>query len=472
VIVSAPPRRPSPPLPPPAPDPEALIEEARQRQRARRRRLAVTVLAVTALGSGAFVALAGGASHGRTTSGERPRAVASRTCPGVNLGTVAFVRGSALAAVDLRTCATRVLVPRGVVGPVQISADGRYVAFNGGFVASGGGAVRHTHGAGIWSPSGDLLAVTTAKGGLALVAPNGATRTLLPDGWGATTFAFSPNGRMLAVTRSLYAGPSVPPPYHQEIWTIDLATGRPHLIFRQAPGVLGPPWLAGYSPDGRWLTFWIDTQNSASLAADGLPLLAIRAAGGRPVQIAGGELHYRDFMTWCGNALVYVVDHGGRLVTQGDGVAAASPPAWRRRTILPAGGPTSWNSVACPTAAASARGGGGLAIAAGPSSSRSMNAPPGSERRSIWLGAPTSGTKPALLAQTVPPRGQTDELPMWSGDGRWILFVRTKPHSHGAGSLYALDPFGGNLVGPIAQIGRSDAYYGAYGWAERLDWHR
>ena len=87
--------------------------------------------------------------------------------------------------------------------------------------------------------------------------------------------------------------------------------------------------------------------------------------------------------------------------------------------------------------------------------------------------SPSAGATPQRLTQTNPPVGETDELPMWSGDGRWILYVRTKPGGISArGTLYALDPFGGNLVGPIANIGRTGNYYGSYSWPFQLDWHR
>jgi len=53
------------------------------------------------------------------------------------------------------------------------------------------------------------------------------------------------------------------------------------------------------------------------------------------------------------------------------------------------------------------------------------------------------------------------------------LFVRTNPGGNSnRGQLYALDPFGGNLVGPIAAIGSSENYYGSYSWRSQLDWHR
>jgi hypothetical protein len=74
----------------------------------------------------------------------------------------------------------------------------------------------------------------------------------------------------------------------------------------------------------------------------------------------------------------------------------------------------------------------------------------------------------------VPSAGASDELPQWSADGRWLLFVRTKTHGSyiGHGSLYAYDSSRGELVGPVAPIGAAGNYYGDYGWENLLDWHR
>ncbi len=80
------------------------------------------------------------------------------------LGSVAFVRGGALHAVDLDTCRDRVLVRRGVSSP-RWSAGGRWIAFGAGkFVARAGGPVltplsdvqSYT-----WAPAGDRLAGVT-----------------------------------------------------------------------------------------------------------------------------------------------------------------------------------------------------------------------------------------------------------------------------------------------------------------------
>ena len=107
-------------------------------------------------------------------------------------------------------------------------------------------------------------------------------------------------------------------------------------------------------------------------------------------------------------------------------------------------------------------------VAGGPTNGDS---PVGREHRSLWLGSASTGSKPSVLSATVPPRGETDELPMWSGDRRWILFVRTSG-ANGRGALYALDPFAGNLVGPIAPVGTTGNYDGAYGWSSQIDFHR
>ena len=472
----------TPPRPPQFDDLDALIREARERQR--RRRFWIAAAAIVLLGAAGLAYGIGrgfggghsaiGGSDGKVRAGQRGASqVALRRCPAIPLGTVAFIRGGALDAFDFRTCRLRVLVPEHAAGSVKLSADGRYVAFSRGYVSVRGGAVHRTPpGAAAWAPRSDLLAVATVKGGLVLIDPRGKTRELLPDGWSAGNPVFSPDGRTLAVTRLSHERPIPKPipgrqqtPSGVEIWLVDVASGRTRMILPREVSM--QPLLVGFSPSGRWLLYQ-EYPDAASLAADGMTLAALRVSGGRPVEIA--RVLGPDLFTWCANRLVYVIDHGGRMVTLGDGVAVASPPSWRSRTILPAGGKTSWSSVACPTAAAAAKGGGGLVVAGGPASADS---PFGREHRSLWMVAPTPGAKPQQLSQTIPPKGETDELPMWSGDGRWILFVRTKPGGiRGRGALYALDPFGGNLVGPFTGIGNTDNYYGSYGWSSQLDWHR
>ena len=54
-------------------------------------------------------------------------------------------------------------------------------------------------------------------------------------------------------------------------------------------GSPGPILLEGTSPDRKWILYAIDPQGSASLAADGLTLKAIRATGGRSYTVAATD---------------------------------------------------------------------------------------------------------------------------------------------------------------------------------------
>lgn len=440
--------------PPPHDELELLIREARARQR--RRRLFVAGLAAAA-SAGALAVLAlvpSGGAGPLTSGGSRGSLTGARHCPSGNLGTIAFVRAGALDLLNLNGCRARTLVRSHVTGRVGMSADGRWVSFWRGYVSARGGRVHRIPGYAAWSPRGDLLAVITSKGGVEMGRAGSSLHRLLPDGWGASTLVFASDGRRLAVSRTAERG------HIEAIWLVDLSSGSRRVLFRE-PGQEGaPPLLEGFSPDGRWLLFWQDLYGSASMLADGVPLLAVPVAGGRP-RLVNRELYYDDYVSWCGGRLTFVLDRGGRSVTLGDGLAQSSPPGWgATRTLLPSRGPVSWGAFSCGPD-------GALAVAAGPSNG---DEPFGHEHRSLWL---VRGKTPRRLAASTPARGASDEWPSWSADGRWLLFVRTRWNGHGwPGSLYALRLATGKLVGPIAKVGETENYYGHYGWASQLAWHR
>ena len=488
---------PAPPAPP-QPGAGVIADARRRRQRRHRGRAVAALFALLVLAGGVYAASDGGGagagSHATGGIGDPQR------CPNQSLGVVAFTMldTGALETVNLRDCRTHVIVRGGVgTGAPVFSPDGRYLTFVGGWVATAGGPVHHTPGIEpTFSPDGRLVgygsAIAPVGGGaverlpatfvawvphgggllmqahpgypdsaaLELRAPDGAKRALTPSGWQSWFGAISPDGRTVVVEhfRSLS---SQHPPEGGQLWVVDLATGERRLIYSEPPSVGGPFLDVAFAPDSSWVLFSIDPAGSADLPVDGLTHYAVNTQSGRLHTIAP-FLAGND--AWCGSSLVYVIDNAGRSVTDGDGIATTAPPAWASRAVLPARGATSFSEFVCRP------GGASLALAGGPSS---QDTPFGHEDRSIWLAPARPGARAQRIAATVPPRGDTDELPMWSADGRWLLFVRTRPSGiSGEGTLEALDPASGRLVGPIAPVGVTTNYYGTYHWSGQIAWYR
>jgi hypothetical protein len=444
----------------------------------RRRPIAIVLLG--ALGASVIAAVAGAGAAAVPRPSPCPSAVVGKT----DLGRLAFVAGDQLRIVRLASCQVRTLVGAGVQPPVRWSADGRYLAYGSGEVVSAGGGTSSSplgrlepgwssaSPGWVWSPTGHRLAGVTAGGGVVLGGPNEKAVRLRPQNWGATSIAWSPDGHRLAVSRSLY--PKAPAPYHQEVWLLNLQSGERTVLWRLAKPNLGPPWLSGFSPDGSWLLMWEDSQNSASLAADGVPLALIPTTGGKSITL-GGELMYGDFVSWCGaDTLAYVRDDGGRQVSMGDRISIAGPPDWSATTPADSGAAKrlSYISPIC-----GAVGGKMMTIAAAGASSPDL--PFGHERRSIWEIVQGGNWTPL---ETPPPPGWSDELPLLSHDHRWVAFIRTDEKDSGSsGSLYLLElgkRFDGHarrigpLVDPSGAGGRfGNNYYGHYGWAGELAWY-
>ncbi len=378
---------------------------------------------------------------------------------GARLGRVAFLRGRALHVVDLASCADRV-VARNAQAAVRFSPDGRWLAFGEAqVVPSLAGAVRRPFGRAVaaaphawaWAPDGQQLAAITKRGGIVLGGPGRPIRRLIRDGWGASELVFAPDGS-LVVARSLYLERRASN-YHQEIWMLLGPNYTPNQVFALRRGV-APPRLATISPDGGYVFFWLDPWNSASLAADGLPLQVKGTASGVLAPRLAPTLLYDDFLSWCGGRLV-IAAGGDRYATRGKRLIAASPPGpaygqlWRTHDLAH-DKRLSWVSPAC------APDGRRVAASAGRNWIERRS---GQEARSIWLLSADGSSRRRL---TSPPKGTADEVPRWTRDGRAILFWRTR--ADGRGSLYAVRADTGRLLGPLAHAGPTQNYYGHYGW--------
>ncbi|MGH2914517.1 MAG: hypothetical protein ACRDMX_05970 [Solirubrobacteraceae bacterium] len=396
---------------------------------------------------------------------------------GRRLGSIAFAARGHLELVDLSDCRMRRLAV-GVGGDVRFSPDHRWVSYarsvNGNpagpyVVPVGGGAPRAPLGAGIlawaWARSGESLYGLNGHGELLQATPTGAVRVVardlgVPAASAYASAAPSPLGSRVAVDSSRCSRS----PQEIELRTVDVATGERVAALRSATE---PVEFAGWSPDGRWLLYWPDELCSASIAADGMPLDAVAAAGGgRPIRAVGHMLLFPDYLSWCGQRLIAAA--GSSRETQlGSRLVVTGPPTWRQRTIEPAG-KLSWVSPACSPS------GDLVAAAAGPSS---QNPGFGRQHRSIWLLAPDGS---GLRQLTAPPKSDlSDEAPQFSSDGRWILFVRSRLVFVGASTTSratlelvpaAPGPAAAKPI-PVASFTSSDvSYYDHFDWPTEIDW--
>jgi hypothetical protein len=166
----------------------------------------------------------------------------------------------------------------------------------------------------------------------------------------------------------------------------------------------------------------------------------------------------------CSRGIVFT-DGGGRDAGLGKRLATASPPDWRATPLTP-----QRLSFVSPTCSAKSS---IIAAPAGPSRPARVF---GEEGRSIFLLTPRNATLRELTDS--PPAGISDELPQFSHDEHFVLFIRSGPAGTDAqtpGELY-LAPTAGRFttlpLGPLAQVGPTADYYGHYDWSAALDWHQ
>jgi len=204
-------------------------------------------------------------------------------------------------------------------------------------------------------------------------------------------------------------------------------------------GSPGPILLEGVSPDRKWILYAIDPQGSASLAADGLTLRAVRSAGGRSHTVGFGLLH-DDYRAWCGDRLVMTAG-GDRIAVHAKRLIVTGPPGWKPHRVVPDPA-TSFGSLVCD--------GNGVIVQAQRSSTDA------NFFHTHWslYRVDLDGSMTRL---TSPPEGYADESPQIARGV--VYFVRS---THGRGKLYALR--NGTLVGPLLSLGYSLGYYGHQEW--------
>lgn len=153
-----------------------------------------------------------------------------------------------------------------------------------------------------WAASSETLAFSdTASSSsglwrLVTATPQSAPRTLMEEHY-PFDLAWSPVGDGIAVT-GISGNIGASGGWDGVLQIVSSSGGPVRTVYASASNALD---LAGWSPDGKYLTFWYDPQGSASLASDGLTLY-IQPVQGGPAAKLGDTLPYHDWVAWSPNS--------------------------------------------------------------------------------------------------------------------------------------------------------------------------
>jgi Tol biopolymer transport system component len=197
-----------------------------------------------------------------------------------------------------------------------------------------------------WSPVEDRLAYVAGQGELKLTGEYGSERAAPPISNPMNhRHSLGPDGQWIAYSVGELEGTE---DASTGIWKVPVDGGEPVELHANTGSDTGAGVyrLLGWTPNNQSLIFWEGNPYlSASLAADGLPLMRIPAEGGEAERLAESVLLYEDFVSPdpSGSGRIAVVSGGSREATEdkalyvigdSEGIAvspagyAATSPAW------------------------------------------------------------------------------------------------------------------------------------------------
>jgi TolB protein len=244
-------------------------------------------------------------------------------------------------------------VAAGQVEQPAFSRDGEWIAY----VRDGSLHVMHVDGSGDvelgatfeqfeWSSDGDRLAwIARPDYALRVNDPSSSQTTTIDDVGNVFDFAWSPDGKTIAVSRAGRGQPVA----GFDVVDADGSNARA-VDFEPATrdygaGNVNPLLFAGWQPDGSATLVWVDEGGSGSIAQDGLELWLVPLDGSPPHDL-GKTLVKRSWVQWSPDGFhVAIVRSAGRAVmdvprtvtvctTAGDCIpitgddASAVDPAW------------------------------------------------------------------------------------------------------------------------------------------------
>jgi hypothetical protein len=408
-------------------------------------------------------------------------------------GRLAFVSGNRLYILDGtapgKPARLHPVAAGKVPGDLAWSPDGKWLAFlvgapNAGGSVTGGqlwltgpdGQDPHpvlTSSDGFaWSPTADVLAAISG-GSLEVVAVGQAPRPVLSTAGLTGTPAWSPDGATVAVSVLQYTADKGFTGSEIDLVTPGKNGARVRDLAHSASDAL---LIDAWWTDGLGLFAWSDPQGSASIAADGVPLVSYPLVSNPFAGPAGtlpSTLVHPSFAVPFGSG-VTVVTGGDRYLWNaktiefcpavgscGPAVNASPPPV----NLDPAWAPSAGEpTLAFVHAAQETEAGFGQSVLVAWYKTRQLW---------IWVGI---GGNPYQVTGA----GTGIAAPTWSADGRLILYVRDN-------ALWLIDPFGGRVRttpghpalsgGPAVRVvsqlfaGAWPDYYGYTDWQSQFAWY-
>ena len=371
----------------------------------------------------------------------------------------------------------RRLTVDGRVSRPRLSATGKWVAYCRDevlFANSTAGFAEQTFGqcdGSAWSPVADVLAFLTPAGQVLLGEVGDGWRIRsLPAHDVFSDVVWKPDGRAVAfVEESMVVGKDDGEvPQRAVVLKQTSIDGRftKELVAIPRPadnGLIAAAWTRDA------VLYFIDPFFSASLLADGVPLMAVPDGGGVPRSIVDDMLIDPDYLSVSpGGDQVAAVEGGGRETwTHDKHLIVVNPSTGTRRRLTPTG-----EIALSPAWSPDGR---WLAFGQQPDPgdvgySDSIWDVTGQRR--LWIIRP-DGT--GLRQVTFDP-AYRDELPHWSSDGRNIVFVRIDKAAQ-SGSVWAVAVAGGEPVRLVGCLGTGGdpsegwgfGYYGHIDWSDVFD---
>jgi Tol biopolymer transport system component len=247
---------------------------------------------------------------------------------------------------------------------------------------------------GAWSPDGRAIAFNSDRTGEMNVwlhsLEDGTSRPLTRGPGGDFQPSWSPDGRSLAFFSSRSGS--------VDVWKVDLASQETTQLTRGG-SIHANPF---FSPDGAWIAYQCDEGGR-------LEVWVMRGDGSepRPLTRVGVMGH---FLRWMDGAVVFRCPAGGSPRSMRVGLDGGEPE------VLP--------EVA-----------GGAHMSFSPDRSRILDVV---GHKAIWV-SPLTGGAPEKVFEFEDPDVRID-YPVWSPDGRWVLFDRFRPQGGDIWLMEGLEP--------------------------------